>query len=86
MMSDNDDAKWTCGHCKKTYCKTYRYKTHLKRCLIHNENSNIQNELFAEMLFELKDELKQNLTQEILNMINDIKTDIKQNVKPSKLF
>ena len=56
MMSDNDDAKWTCGHCKQTYCKTYRYKTHLKRCLIHNENSNIQNELFAEMLFELKDE------------------------------
>ena len=78
--NENND-KWCCPHCKKTYSKTYRYKTHLIRCLVHTENANTYNDMSSDMLLELKHELKTNLSNDIRNMIIELKHEIQNIIK-----
>ena len=82
---DVKDNKWCCPQCGKYYSKNYPYKSHLKRCLIHNEKINAHSEFLGEMLSELKDDLKDEFKRNFVDMINDLKNELKKD-NYSKLF
>lgn len=74
-IDTNDNDKWTCKHCHKTYSKNYKYKVHLTKCLVHQERCNME----QEMLTELRNEFKTQLSK----LLDEIRNDFKENVKPN---
>jgi hypothetical protein len=84
-ISEDDVAtqpgKWQCQFCLKSYQPTYRYKTHLQRCLVYCDRTDGQLDLISNMIVELKRELKAEIKEEFLNMLKDVKTDVSNDVK-----
>ena len=81
---DNDnniDNKWQCPKCLKYYSKNYPYKSHLKRCLVHQDHLDTKYSLMGDMVSELKEELMTDFRNELFKMINEIRNDIKHDVK-----
>ena len=74
---ENKNDKWTCQFCKKQFSHNYKYKTHLKRCLVHCQHVEQNNNI----MFELKTELKDELLGLFYDMLNEIKGDLQTNVK-----
>ena len=69
-----DNSKWSCPHCFKLYSKTYKYKTHLIKCLIYQQNcKTIQN-----VMVELKQELKTEMLDMFKEMIASLKDELRQ--------
>ena len=80
METTNEERnnKWTCKHCYNTYSYNYKYKIHLKKCLVHCQNVEHNNNVFLELKTELKKELK----DLFIEMLNDIKGDLQQQIQP----
>ena len=81
---DNDnniDNKWQCGFCKKYFSKNYPYKSHLKRCLVHQEDMDNKYDMLGDFMTDLKNELKNDFRNELFKMINELKNEVKNNVK-----
>ena len=81
---DNDnniDNKWECKFCKKYYSKNYPYKSHLKRCLVHQEDMDNKYDMLGDLMTDLKNELKHDFKNELFKMINEIKDEVKNDVK-----
>ena len=72
-MTDN---KWCCPKCGKYYSKNYKYKTHLIRCLVHQEKLEKEYDVMVEVKQELKDELRKTF----MDMLDEIKTDLTNKV------
>ena len=80
-MTDTPDEKndrWTCHFCKKEFSHNYKYKTHLKRCLVHCQHIEQNNNIMLELKIELKDELRGLFH----DMLNEIKGDLQQQIQP----
>jgi hypothetical protein len=78
-MTDTREGydKWKCQFCKKEFSHNYKYKTHLKRCLVHCQHVEQNNNIMLELKTELKDELRLLFH----GMLNEIKGDLQANVK-----
>jgi ABC-type thiamine transport system ATPase subunit len=74
----SEQNRWLCPFCKKDFAISYKYKTHLQRCLIHNDNK----QLMSESLEELKEELR----NEFKTMINSFKKEMITNIHQSSLI
>ena len=69
-----DNPKWSCPHCLKSYSKNYKYKIHLNKCLIYQQNcKTIQN-----VMVELKQELKTEMLDMFKEMIISLKDELRQ--------
>ena len=69
-----DSPKWSCPHCLKSYSKNYKYKIHLNKCLIYQQNcKTIQN-----VMVELKQELKTEMLDMFKEMIVSLKDELRQ--------
>ena len=80
-MTDTQEEyndKWKCQFCKKEFSHNYKYKTHLKRCLVHCQHIEQNNNI----MLELKTELKNELRGLFHDMLNEIKGDLQQQIQP----
>ena len=77
----NDDEKWQCQHCLKWFKKSYKYKNHLSRCLVHQDHLNTKYSLMGDMMNDLREELINDFKNELFKMLNDIKNDVKSDIK-----
>ena len=75
---ENNDNKWTCRHCYKTYSKHYKYKTHLKKCLVYQQRCKME----RDVLLDLKNEIK----SECLNMFQSMMCELKNNILSHKKY
>ena len=78
---NNIDNKWRCPKCLKYYSKNYPYKSHLKRCLVHQEDMDNKYDMLGDLMTDLKNELKHDFKNELFKMINEIKDEVKNDVK-----
>ena len=80
-MTDTQEEcndKWRCEFCKKEFSHNYKYKTHLKRCLVHCQHVEQNNNIMLELEIELKNELRDLFH----GMLNEIKGDLQQQIQP----
>ena len=70
---EKTDGRWSCPHCLKTYSKSYRYKTHITRCLSHNLKLDCQAEISQITMGEMKQELKQELKDEMRMLLEELR-------------
>ena len=78
---NNINNKWQCLKCLKYYSKNYPYKSHLKRCLVYQEEQENKFDMLGDFMTDLKNELKHDFKNELFKMINEIKDEVKNDVK-----
>ena len=71
-----DQKRWTCKFCHKSFSHNYKYKIHLSRCLVYTDKT----EKEYDVMVELKQELTQELKQTFMDMLAEIKTDLTHQV------
>lgn len=76
---DNNNGKWICKFCHKTYSRNYTFKNHLSRCLVYQDQKNTKCSLMGDMITDLKQELLTGFKHELLKMLNEIKQEIHNN-------
>jgi len=87
MTTDNtsinleSNKTWICPHCKKTYSKNYKYKVHLKKCLVHQDHLDTKYSLMGDLMNDLKEELLSDFKHQLSELVSDIRTEFKSNVK-----
>jgi len=54
-MTEEEEKRWTCKFCHKSFSHNYKFKNHLSRCLVYNEKA----EKEYDVMVELKEELKE---------------------------
>ena len=59
---------WQCPQCGKQLAVGYRYKTHLEKCLVHQEKM----KLHSDFLKEVRQELKQEMYYKLNNVIEEV--------------
>ena len=83
--SPNNDNRWVCKFCHKSYSHNYPFKKHLQKCLVHTSKSEHEQTIMR----ELKAELKEQFTHMFQQALNDMKIDMRttfQNVQPAKRY
>ena len=76
--TQEDYNKWCCNFCKKEYSHNYKYKSHLRRCFVHCQHIEQNNNI----MLELKTELKNELRDLFHGMLNEIKGELQQQIQP----
>jgi len=75
-MTEEEEKRWTCKFCHKSFSHNYKFKNHLSRCLVYNEKA----EKEYDVMVELKEELKEELRNIFIDMLNEIMTDLKHTI------
>ena len=78
---ETNDGKWKCPHCLKWFKKSYKYKNHLSRCLVHNDHLDTKYSLMGDLMTDLKQELMNDFKHQLSDLLTDIKNEVKNNVK-----
>ena len=83
--SPNNDNRWVCKFCHKTYSHNYPFKQHLQTCLVHATKTEHEQVIMR----ELKSKLKEQFTYMLQQALNDMKTDMHtsfQNIQPAMRY
>ena len=72
-MTDEENNRWTCKFCHKSFSYNYKFKNHLSRCIVYTKKT----EKEYDVMLELKQELKEELRKTFIDMLDEIKTDFK---------
>ena len=91
MTTDNTSVHmdtnktWICPHCCKTYSKNYKYKTHLTKCLVHQDHLETKYSLMGDLMNDLKEELLSDFKHQLSELVSDIRSEFRNNVKSNSL-
>ena len=91
MTCDNNsvvvdtEKTWVCQHCYKTYSKNYKYKIHLKKCLVHQDHIDTKYSLMGDLMNDLKKELVIDFKHQLSELIQEIRSEFKHNAKSNNL-
>ena len=72
-MTDEENNRWTCKFCHKSFSHKYKFKNHLSRCIVYTEKTEKEHDV----MLELKQELKEELRKTFIDMLDEIKTGFK---------